>query len=269
MRYVALGDSISIDDYPDQECESTGNGAASLFARKLFDAGLIDSWSSYPVDGAETGDIHRQLKRAESLGNHNEVGLVSLTAGGNDISFKCMGMKKPYPYGNEFNQIMNAVNFSFTTLVIDIRRLFPNALILVNSLYDPTDGLGRLPESCGMWAEIAPMYSVGRRSLGTYIMSWSQRVKFTMFCDIFKLFDGKGMMINNAKGYYYDPFLIEPGAVGAQKIAELWFAQYQSRLAGKPEEREDDRSHQDAEGLAGVREVSGSGHQGRSTTTAG
>jgi hypothetical protein len=258
MFYIALGDSISISDYPDQEMGTSGNGAAARFACALFDEGLVYSDLNLTRDGATCSDIrNHQLVAAKKFINPNCQSIITLTAGGNDISFRSMRLKARKTTGNEFNTMMNGILREYSDLVLDIRRTFPNSLLMLNTLYDPTDGTEKLPENCGLWADIAPMYSAGRRCLGKYIFAWGKRLEFATVTDIFTLFDGKGMKIGNREGYYYNQFLIEPGAVGARVIADAWMSTYKSHLAHKPEDTNDDRSHQAASGSIGLRAVRG------------
>jgi hypothetical protein len=262
MFHIALGDSISISDYPDQELGTKGNGAAALFSCALFDAGLVFTDLNLTRDGATCEEIkEHQLAGAKKILSPRCEAIITLTAGGNDISFRSMRLKTQKPTGNEFNCMMNSVLRDYSDLVCAIRKAFPNSMLMLNTLYDPTDGTGKLPENCGLWAEIAPMYSAGRRTLGKYIFSWGNRLGFASVTDIFTLFDGKGMKIGNSEGYYYDKFLIEPGAVGARVIADAWMHTLKSHLAHKPEDRNDDRIHQASSGSTGVRKVRGRGDQ--------
>jgi lysophospholipase L1-like esterase len=86
--YVALGDSISIDDY----AGGPGRGAASLLARNLDDdfpdwqgrdLGAAP-WHSLATDGGTTATVLGvQLPRLASL--TQKPSLVTLTVGGNDV----------------------------------------------------------------------------------------------------------------------------------------------------------------------------------------
>lgn len=252
--YLALGDSISIDDYPDLEKGSAGNGAASLLAKKL--EGQISEFHNYTADGATIANIQElQLKAAAKHIDRNANIIVTLTAGGNDVSFKSMRLRAQK---NEklFGSMMDEIVRDYTRLVIDIKKTFPNSLIVANTLYDPTDGTGKLPENCGLWADIADLYSQGRRILGNYVRDWCEGVSFTVVADIFKLFDGRGMRMGNKMGMYYDPFLIEPGVVGAEMIANLWYNILAPRIYTlNLREQFNDRSHEEAAGSARVRQV--------------
>lgn len=255
--YLALGDSISIDDYPDEEAKSEGNGAASLLAKKLAGQELISKFYNLTSDGATISNIyHLQLLPATKLINKNERVLITLTAGGNDVSFKSMRLRAQK---NEqgFTNMMDEIRRDYVNLVIATRKMFPYSVIILNTLYDPTDGLGKLPESCGMWADIAELYSMGRRNLGNYIRRWGAvaNPEFVV-ADIFKLFDRHGMATKNEAMMYYEAFLIEPGYTGAQKISELWYNLYTSHLAAEHGEiKSNDRGNQAAPERARVRQV--------------
>jgi hypothetical protein len=223
MHYIALGDSITIDDYPDQELGSKFNGAASLLHRKME----ISSFFNLSEDGATIGDIrqHQVPAARRFVGNARDPMFITLTAGGNDISFGSIRLMQQDRL-EHFSMMMGDITRKYCDLVLDIRQLFPNSHIVLNTLYDPTDGMGKLPENCGMWARIAPQYSRGRRELGQFIKGWGEKLPWASVADIFSAFDTRGMKIKNEEGYYYDNFLIEPGSVGAAVIADLWYEKY-------------------------------------------
>jgi len=107
--YVALGDSISIDDYTGVP----GGGAASQLARKLG-LDLVD----LTRDGNTTQAVLADLARAPASAN-----VVTLTAGGNDL----LGGDSPRAILRRLEQIT--------------RRLQPlGGRIVLNTVYDPSDG---------------------------------------------------------------------------------------------------------------------------------
>src|SRR5207247_8218445 len=113
--YLALGDSISIDDYTGV----CGGGAASQLAQKLG-IDLID----LTRDGNTTHGVLADLARAPAAAD-----VVTLTAGGNDL----LGGELPRGILRRFHQIA--------------RRIQPLAArVVINTIYDPSDGdndLGR------------------------------------------------------------------------------------------------------------------------------
>jgi lysophospholipase L1-like esterase len=107
--YVALGDSISIDDYTGVR----GGGAASQLARKLG-LELVD----LTLDGNTTLDVLADLARAPAAAD-----IVTLTAGGNDL----LGGDLPRAILRRLDQIAE--------------RIQPlGSRVVVNTVYDPSDG---------------------------------------------------------------------------------------------------------------------------------
>jgi lysophospholipase L1-like esterase len=113
--HLALGDSISIDDYTGVH----GGGAAAQLARKLG-VELVD----LTRDGNTTHGVLADLGRAPAAAD-----VVTLTAGGNDL----LGGEAPRAILRRLHQIA--------------RRIQPlGARAVINTIYDPSDGdnhLGR------------------------------------------------------------------------------------------------------------------------------
>ena len=236
MYYVALGDSITISTYPEFDSGNPRTGAGDLLIDRLFEEGKIVDALNLSEDGAKIDDVlNEQLPVAAQFAGNKEV-VISLTMGGNDISYELMAMK-PRVTEERYRAMMDRIKVRYACGIVGIASMFSRAQIIANTLYDPTDGCGRLPENCGSWAKIAPWYSKGRRELGDFIRDWAPKSKAIPLhlVDVFKLFDGKGMKIRNREGYYFDHFLIEPGANGALVIADAWYDAF--RLITKPEEQ--------------------------------
>src|SRR5919202_6497756 len=107
--YLALGESISIDDYTGVH----GGGAPSQLARKLG-VDLVD----LTRDGNTTDGVLADLARAPAAAD-----VVTLTAGGNDL----LSGDLPRAILRRLHQIA--------------RRIQPlGARVVVNTIYDPSDG---------------------------------------------------------------------------------------------------------------------------------
>src|SRR5262245_66278461 len=107
--YLALGDSISIDDYTGVR----GGGAPSQLARKLG-VDLVD----LTRDGNTTQGVLADLARAPAAAD-----VVTLTAGGNDL----LGRNLPGAILRRLRQIAE--------------RIQPlGGRVVVNTIYDPSDG---------------------------------------------------------------------------------------------------------------------------------
>jgi lysophospholipase L1-like esterase len=135
-HYVALGDSISTDDYPGK-----GKGGVSLFYKnqnKLYpDFRNRDLRTSYPgielkflaLDGATTTDVlNQQLPALQKISGARAI--VTLTAGGNDLL--------------SFQAGTSDIEFGLDSILATLLRDFPAGKILLGTIYDPTDGVGDL-----------------------------------------------------------------------------------------------------------------------------
>lgn len=241
MYYVALGDSITISTYPEFDSGNARTGAGDLLVDRLFEEDRIKDALNLSVDGAQIDDVlTKQLPVAAQFAGKRPV-VISLTMGGNDISYRLFSMKAGI-HEARYQKMIEETMIRYAAGIAGIASMFSRAHIIVNTLYDPTDGMGRLPENCGSWAKIAPWYSRGRRDLGGFIRKWAPTCQAIPLhvVDVFEMFDGKGMKIKNRDGYYFDHFLIEPGAVGALAIADAWYDTFRSIT--KHQEGNDDRS---------------------------
>ena len=231
VAYVALGDSMSIDRYPDLDhadrqrlrLPASGLGAASLLARNDDDvwpefAGR-DLATRQPgidcrflaVDGATTADVLES--QVGAMGTSDAAALVTVTAGGNDL-LSLIGATDHA--GRE------GVTRILDNLDAILRAVFdrlPRAVILVANVYDPTDGTGDLE---------------GHRLLRPREMRWlrdyNDGVAFlcarrhARFIDVYGHFAGHGRSAPAADRWYWAGSLIEPGVVGASELRRLWLA---------------------------------------------
>ncbi len=185
--YVALGDSISIDDYTGVR----GGGAPSQLARKL-DAQLVD----LTRDGNTTYGVLADLARAPTPAD-----VATLTAGGNDL----LGGDHPRAILRRLDQIAQR-----------IRPL--GGSVVINTVYDPSDGdneVGR--RELGLsWLGTLEL----RRRLNAVngeIRKLARERGF-LLADLERLFHGHGVGS-------HDPWfvlVIEPNLAGATAIAEHW-----------------------------------------------
>ncbi|HEX8152663.1 MAG TPA: SGNH/GDSL hydrolase family protein, partial [Thermoanaerobaculia bacterium] len=150
--YIALGDSISIDYYPAADVERRHRGKAST--SKLGAASLLhrnddklwpefrgrDLASRWPklnaidltADGATTRSLLAQVERVKAS---DEPTLITITAGGNDLLGEIGGSGSP----------VSAIFQRLRDGVARVLALRPNSVILLGTVYDPSDGTNRLP----------------------------------------------------------------------------------------------------------------------------
>jgi lysophospholipase L1-like esterase len=239
--YVALGDSMSIDLYPALDAgeidvavalerdASAGSvaplGAASLLyqnddARWPEEQGT-DLVSRYPgidfrnlaSDGATIGDVFGE--QLTQLDESDDATLITLTIGGNDL----LSAFANKPRASLLAAIARDVAEAYEFLLDAVRRARPNSLILLSTIYDPSDRLGRIPgvlEDAGkLPLEVLDgmNYRIRRLAAGTPNVA---------LADVYAHFLGHGASVPEPDRWYWRRSLIEPNAVGAHEIRRLW-----------------------------------------------
>lgn len=142
-HYVALGDSISIDDY----AGGPGRGGASLLfsnrdddfpewrGRDLLTADRRTTFTLLATDGATTGTLlDAQLPRLAA--SRVRPALVTVTAGGNDLL-------QAYGDTRAAREVIVGVQAALARALAEIAGcLSPSGRIVVGTVYDPSDGTG-------------------------------------------------------------------------------------------------------------------------------
>jgi lysophospholipase L1-like esterase len=192
--YLALGDSISIDDYTGVR----GGGAASQLARKL-DLGLVDLTS----DGNTTHGVLADLDRAPVAAD-----VVTLTAGGNDL----LGGDLPRTILRRLHQIA--------------KRIQPiGTRVLINTVYDPSDGDNNVVRHELDLSRLATI-ELRRRldAVNGGIAKLASECDF-LLADLERVFHGHG--VRSSEPWFVN--VIEPNLGGATAIAEQWYDLLKSR----------------------------------------
>jgi lysophospholipase L1-like esterase len=192
--YLALGDSISIDDYTGVP----GGGAASQLARKL----RLD-FVDLTRDGNTTEGVLADLARSPAAAD-----VVTLTAGGNDL----LGGELP-----------RAILRRLHAITEQVRPV--GARVVINTIYDPSDGdnnVGRRELGLSRLGTIEL-----RRRLNAVNRGISQLAHEHGFllADLERLFHGHG--IASTEPWFVD--VIEPNLEGATATAQHWHELLTSR----------------------------------------
>ena len=185
--YVALGDSISIDDYTGVR----GGGAPSQLARKLG-LDLVD----LTRDGNTTQGVLADLVAAPTAAD-----VVTLTAGGNDL----LGGDLPRSILRRLRQIAER-----------IQRL--DARVVANTIYDPSDGnndVGRRELGLSRLATVQLRRRLNAVNSG--IVQLAREHGF-LLADLERLFHGHG--VASPEPWFVN--VIEPNLAGATAVAEHW-----------------------------------------------
>ncbi|WP_433797025.1 SGNH/GDSL hydrolase family protein [Actinoplanes sp. CA-252034] len=216
-RYVALGDSMSIDDY----AGGPGRGAASLLHRNL-DTDFPDwagrdlaanGWSVDVAarDGAVTADVlDRQLPHL-----NGGPDLATLTVGGNDLLTA---------YGDDTAAaaVIGRVAAQAEAILIRLPR---TCRVVVTTVYDPSDGTGTAP-GLTPW----PMAPHWIRTLNNTLTDVAAR-HGAILADVHAAFTGHGVTAGNPAQTDARPAnrdlwfcgVIEPNAWGAHAIRATWW----------------------------------------------
>lgn len=221
QRYIALGDSISIDVYPasDASLRFPGRagtdrlGAASLLVHnddrlwpEFRDRDLRIPFDDFTADGATT---HSLLAQVERISPSDEPTLVTITAGGNDL-LGHLGSSGASPAREIADRLRSAA-----ARVLELR---PASTILLGTVYDPSDGTNRLPDiprPLDREAKWLAEYNDLVRQLATT----DPRLRLA---DIHAHFLGHGLSVPEDERWYLRESIIEPSARGASEVRRVW-----------------------------------------------
>lgn len=241
VRYIALGDSVSIDLYPAldagqmdvavalERATSAGNvaplGAASLLyqnSEEIWpDETANDLISRYPgielvkvaEDGATIGDVFgEQLTQVDET---DDAVLITLTIGGNDL-LSAFGNR---PKKALLEKIERDIAEAYDFLVDHLRGRFPNGTLIVNTIYDPSDRSGKIP---GVYDEIGPLPLEILDRMNDHIRALAIGTPRVLLADVYAHFLGHGMSVAESEQWYWRRSLIEPNAQGANQLRKLW-----------------------------------------------
>jgi acyl-CoA thioesterase I len=232
-HYVALGDSMSTDEYPTCDLleldavpsELLPSGAAALMHRNLDDrwpefartdlATLCPGIEARVLasDGAMIEDV---LTEEVALTGRDTQGarlLVTLTAGGNDLLDALTVDRK-------LAEVLEEISGRYAELVTTLRDEFPGAVLLLTTVYDPTDGSGLLPDLSDRYGRL-PIEHLQR--FNDHVRRLAGRIPGARLADVHRHFLGHGVSAPPAERWYWRGSLIEPSARGASEIRRVWW----------------------------------------------
>lgn len=236
MRYIALGDSISIDVYPAHDVQkryagissSTKVGAVSLLHRNndqlwpefrgrdlatLMPGLMFDRGDDLTADAATTRTLLTQI---EHVSSSRESTLITITAGGNDllgeIGYRGLALDSLQ------SSPVDAIHRRLMDAVARLLVLRPNATILLSTVYDPSDGTNRLP---GIGATLTKEAEWLRDYNDAIRRSAASDARLRL-ADIHAHFLGHGLTAPLAERWYLEESIIEPNARGASEVRRVW-----------------------------------------------
>ena len=240
-RYVALGDSMSIDLYPALDLGGTDVAVAlerSTGAGRVAPAGAAsllyhsdpDAWPDFAgrdlaslhpgieyvnvaADGATIGDVFDE--QLSQLVPDDGPTLVTLTAGGNDLLSAAANRPSP----KIMRGIVRGIEDAYDALVREIARAVPDATILLTTIYDPSDRSARVP---GLLEGAGPLPLEHLDALNRHIRALAADVPGVRVADVYAHFLGHGVSVEPSDRWYWRRSLMEPNARGASEIRHVW-----------------------------------------------
>ena len=240
-RYVALGDSMSIDLYPALDAGevdvavalervTSAGRVAPLGAASLLYKNSEERWpddigndlsSMYPgieflnlaTDGATIGEVFgEQLPQLEDSGDPI---LFTLTIGGHDL-LSAFGNR---PRKELLAKIAGDITEAYDFLIDLLRGRFSAATIVITTVYDPSDGTARIP---GVFDNVPTLPMQALDQLNDHVRTLASGTPKVFLADAHRHFLGHGLSAEEADRWYWRRSLIEPNARGASEIRHLW-----------------------------------------------
>lgn len=225
-QYIGLGDSISIDDYP-----GAGLGAISLLHRNRDDVYpefrgsdlvSLNEWcklTSLAYDGATTvGVLDLQLPQLPPDSDGTTV--VTLTVGGNDL-LQMLGIRSATA-AESIAFIMKNI----ARIITRVQAMYANGVIIVSTVYDPTDGVGDLSPG-HVEADALQMLN----ETNDWIRALPQQHAGVLIADLHRHFLGHGAHHHDRSHRHYDSadptgwlmLDIEPNQRGASEVRRMFW----------------------------------------------
>jgi lysophospholipase L1-like esterase len=240
-HYIALGDSTSIDLYPALDAgeidvavalerDATAGRVAALGAASLFYRNDETRWpeeigndlvsrfpaieyENFAMDGATIGDVFgEQLPR---LIASEEPTLLTLTIGATDLFSAFMNKPKT----SLVDRIASDVVEAFEFVVDSVRRTRPNSLLILSTIYDPSDRTTRVR---GVFDEPGMLRLHALDSLNEHIRTLARGTPGVLLGEVYGHFLGHGATAPEEDRWYWRRSPLEPNARGASEIRRVW-----------------------------------------------
>jgi lysophospholipase L1-like esterase len=230
--YVALGDSMSTDHYPTcdvREVDAPPDrldplGAAALLYRNddlrwpelrgqdLTHGSPEVEFLNLAEDGVMIDDVATEELARLGRDSRDPGILITLTAGGNDL-LDALGA------GERLDKAVTRIVRRYTDLVDTVRDELLRATLVLTTVYDPTDGTGRLP-GLDAYGRL-PLEHLDR--FNDHVRNMAGATPRAVLADVHRHFLGHGVTAPEPERWYWRRNLIEPSARGASEIRRVWW----------------------------------------------
>jgi lysophospholipase L1-like esterase len=165
------------------------------------------------ADGATIGDAFSEQLPAVEAGD--DPALVTLTLGGNDLLGAFGGVGKAARMASAVRDITQAYSY----FVRELAGRLPNATLLLTTVYDPTDGLGRAP---GLFEGRGVLPLEHLHAVNAHVRQVAAETPGAHAADAHAAFLGHGVSAPEEERWYWRRSLIEPNALGASELRRVW-----------------------------------------------
>jgi lysophospholipase L1-like esterase len=240
-RYIALGDSVSIDLYPALDAgeidvavalerDASVGRVAPIGAASLLYQNEDERWPDYAgddlvslspgiemhnlaTDGATIGDVFGEQIPGVLAGE--DPVLVTITVGGNDL-LSAYGNR---PRHSLLEKIERDIAEAYDFLLDMLRGQLPNGTFVIATVYDPSDRSGRIP---GVYDEAGPLPLDILDRFNDHIRTLASGTPDVLLADVYAHFLGHGVSAAEADRWYWRRSLIEPNQRGASEVRAVW-----------------------------------------------
>ena len=230
--YVALGDSMSTDHYPTCDVREVDVppdrldplGAAALLFRNddlrwpelrgqdLTHGSPDVEFLNLAEDGVMIDDVATEELARLGRDSRDPGILITLTAGGNDLLDALAA-------GERLDRAVTRIVRRYTDLVETVRDELLRATLVLTTVYDPTDGTGRLP-GLDAYGRL-PLEHLDR--FNNHVRQMAGATPRAVLADVHRHFLGHGVTAPEPERWYWRRNLIEPSARGASEIRRVWW----------------------------------------------
>ena len=241
IRYIALGDSASMDLYAALDAgeidvavalerrADAGTvaplGAASLLVRnddarwpEFAGRDLASRWPRVTVenlatDGATIGDVFGD--QLDQVAESTEEAIVTVTVGSNDL----LSAYSSKPRQTLMERIVRDIGGAYDVMLDAIADKLPRARLVLTTVYDPSDRSGSIP---GILEDVGKLPLIHLDALNAHIRGAASSRTAAVLADVYSHFLGHGASAEPADRWYWKRSFVEPSALGASEIRRTW-----------------------------------------------
>ena len=187
------------------------------------------TYANLASDGATIGDVFGE--QLAQIGTTEEPTLVTLTVGTTDLLGAFANRPKPGLADRIAHDVLEAFDFVMSS----VRQARPTSLLIVSTIYDPSDGTGRAP---GVFdgKQALPLHALETFNAG--VRTLASGTPGVLLADLHARFLGHGVKAPAEDRWYWRRSLLEPSARGASEIRHIWMeALTEADVVGHAEER--------------------------------